>query len=136
MRTDSDSFKTDIVTGKHHLIADEPASVGGTDQGPNPYDYLLSSLGACTTMTLQMYAKRKGWDLKTVKAILDHKKVHAKDCEEVETDTGKIDYIDKEIELIGDLDEDQRKRLLEIADRCPVHRTLHSEIVVKTKLIE
>jgi len=87
-------------------------------------------------MTLKMYANRKGWNLDSAKVILDHQKIYAKDCEECETEIGKIDYIEREIELLGDLDKDQRNRLLEIADRCPVHRTLHSEIVVKTKLLE
>ena len=116
VQTANNNLKTDIFAGRYHLVADEPKSVGGTDLGPNPYDYLLASLGSCTTMILKMYANRKGWNLNSANVILDHKKVHAKDCEEVETDTGKIDYIDKEVELIGDLDNDQRNRLLEIAD--------------------
>ena len=134
--TGDEDLKTDILVGQHHLVADEPKSVGGTDQGPNPYDYLLVSLGSCTTMTLKMYANRNNWNLDSVRVILDHKKIYAKDCEECETKTGKIDYIERDVELLGYLDKDQRKRLLEIADKCPVHRTLHSEIVVKTKLIE
>lgn len=136
VQTANNNLKTDIFVGQHHIIADEPKSVGGTDLGPNPYDYLLASLGSCTTMTLKMYANRKGWNLDSAKVILNHQKIYAKDCEECETKIGKIDYIEREIELLGDLDKDQRNRLLEIADRCPVHRTLHSEIVVKTKLLE
>ena len=136
VQTANNNLKTDIFVGRHHLVADEPKSVGGTDLGPNPYDYLLASLGSCTTITLKMYANRKGWNLDSAKVILDHQKIYAKDCEECETEIGKIDYIEREIELLGDLDKDQRNRLLEIADRCPVHRTLHSEIVVKTKLLE
>jgi len=136
VQTANNNLKTDIFVGRHHIVADEPKSVGGTDLGPNPYDYLLASLGSCTTMTLKMYANRKGWNLDSAKVILDQQKIYAKDCEECETEIGKIDYIEREIELIGDLDNDQRNRLLEIADRCPVHRTLHSEIVVKTKLLE
>lgn len=136
VQTANNNLKTDIFVGRHHIVADEPKSVGGTDLGPNPYDYLLASLGSCTTMTLKMYANRKGWNLDSAKVILNHQKIYAKDCEECETEIGKIDYIEREIELLGDLDKDQRNRLLEIADRCPVHRTLHSEIVVKTKLLE
>ncbi len=136
VQTSGSSLKTDIFAGDHHMVADEPKSVGGTGIGPNPYDYLLASLGSCTTMTVKMYAKRKNWNLEPAKVVMDHKKIHAKDCDECETETGKIDLIEKEIELIGDLDDDQIKRLLEIADRCPVHRTLHSEIVVKTKLLD
>ncbi|MCH7926996.1 MAG: OsmC family protein [Candidatus Dadabacteria bacterium] len=136
VQTANNNLKTNIFVGRHHIVADEPKSVGGTDLGPNPYDYLLASLGSCTTMTLKMYANRKGWNLDSAKVILNHQKIYAKDCEECETEIGKIDYIEREIELLGDLDKDQRNRLLEIADRCPVHRTLHSEIVVKTKLLE
>lgn len=136
VQTANNNLKTNIFVGRHHIVADEPKSVGGTDLGPNPYDYLLASLGSCTTMTLKMYANRKGWNLDSAKVILNHQKIYAKDCEECETEIGKINYIEREIELLGDLDKDQRNRLLEIADRCPVHRTLHSEIVVKTKLLE
>jgi putative redox protein len=136
VQTVNNNLKTDIFIGRHHIVADEHKSIDGTDLGPNPYDYLLASLGSCTTMTLKMYANRKNWNLDSVKAILDHKRIYAQDCEECETKIGKIDYIEREIEILGDLDKDQIKRLLEIADKCPVHRTLHSEIVVKTKLLE
>lgn len=136
VQTGSGNLKTDIFVGRHSMVADEPKSVGGTDLGPNPYDFLLASLGSCTTMTIKMYANRKGWKLDSAKVIMDHKKIYDEDCGECETKTGKIDYIDRQLYLYGDLDEDQRNRLLEIADRCPVHRTLHSEIVVKTKLLD
>lgn len=129
----SEGFTTDIVAGKHALRADEPESVGGDNFGPNPYDLLLASLGACTAMTIRMYADRKGWPLEDVFVHLAHNKKHATDCNSCETTSGKIDHIEKSIEIVGDLDEAQRKRLLEIADKCPVHRTLHSEVVVKTR---
>jgi putative redox protein len=128
----SEGFTTDIVAGKHALRADEPESVGGDNFGPNPYDLLLASLGACTAMTIRMYADRKGWPLEDVFVHLAHDKKHASDCDSCETTSGKIDHIEKSIEIIGELDDTQRKRLLEIADKCPVHRTLHSEVVVKT----
>lgn len=129
-------FTTRIKAGQHSLIADEPLSVGGNDYGPTPYDLLLSGLGACTAMTLKMYAGRKKWDLQEVEVHMEHGKTHAQDCEACETTKGKIDRIEKEIILTGDLDETQRKRLLEIADRCPVHRTLHSEVLITTKEVK
>lgn len=133
-RTGSEGFLTEICANGHPLIADEPKSVGGTNAGPSPYELLVSGLGACTSMTLQMYAKRKQWPLEAAQVYLRHEKVHAEDCEECETPTGVIDRIEREVELIGPLDEEQRARLLEIADRCPVHRTLHSEVRVVTTL--
>ncbi len=122
-----------IHAGRHHLTADEPLSVGGTDTGPNPYDLLLSAVGACTTITLRMYADRKQWPLEGIRATLRHKKVHARDCEDCESEKGYVDRIDRELTFEGPLDEAQRKRLLEIADMCPVHKTLHSEVVVDTR---
>ena len=136
VRTGKSGFQTEINANGHSLIADEPISVGGTNLGPTPYDYLVAALGSCTSMTLRMYADRKKWPLEDVVVRLKHQKVHAKDCEECEDKNVKIDEIEREIEVHGPLDEAQKKRLLEIADRCPVHRTLHSEIVVKTKLKE
>lgn len=124
------------VANRHALLADEPASVGGDDTGPAPYDFLLAALGTCTSMTLRMYADRKGWPLEDVAVRLEHGKIHAKDCEACETESGKLDQITKEIVLFGDLDAEQRQRLLEIADRCPVHRTLHSEIHITTELVD
>lgn len=131
-----EGYTMEIYNGKHRLIADEPTSVGGNDFGPNPYDLLNSALGACTGMTLRMYASRKNWDLKGVKIHLDHGKVYAQDCADCETKEGKIDEITRVIELEGNLDDVQRKRLLEIADKCPVHRTLHNEVKVRTSLKE
>lgn len=129
-------LRTDIMANGFPIVADEPESVGGTNLGPTPYDLLTASLGACTSMTLRMYADRKEWPLEAVTVDLKYRKVHARDCERCETDEGKIDHIEREISLEGELDDDQKKRLLEIADRCPVHRTLHSEIHVETRLVD
>jgi putative redox protein len=127
-------FTQAITVGKHRLRADEPASAGGTDTGPSPYDLLLAALGACTAMTIRMYADLKQLPLDKVTVRLRHEKVHAQDCAECETREGKIDRIEREIELAGGLDEAQRARLLEIANKCPVHRTLHSEVWIPTRL--
>ena len=126
----------DIVAGPHVLRADEPRSLGGDDTGPTPYGLLLAGLGACTAMTLRLYARRKEWPLDEVQVRLRHEKIHATDCEACETETGKIDRIEKEISLAGPLDDEQRARLLQIADRCPVHRTLHAEVEVETRLAD
>jgi putative redox protein len=133
-QTGPEGFFTEVVANGTHLVVDEPVAYGGTDLGPTPYDYLLSGLGACTSMTMRMYADRKGWPLKTITVHLRYQKIHAHDCAGCETRQGKIDQIEREIEVTGPLDDEQRARLLEIADRCPVHRTLHSEIHVKTSL--
>ncbi len=122
------------VGGRHSLRADEPLDFGGNDSGPSPYDFLLAGLGACTTMTMRMYASRKGLALARASVTLRHDKIHARDCETCETKDGKIDRIAREITLEGDLDEAARAKLLEIADKCPVHRTLHSEILIETTL--
>ncbi len=127
-------FTQAISVGRHQLRADEPVSVGGDDSGPSPYDFLLAGLGACTSMTLRMYADQKQWPLKRVTVHLEHEKIHAQDCTECETKEGKIDRIEREIEIEGELDEAQRARLLEIANKCPVHRTLHSEVWIPTRL--
>ncbi len=125
-----------IAAGRHRLRADEPEKVGGTDTGPDPYSYLLASLGACTSMTIRMYAERKGYPLERAEVRLKHAKVHARDCAECETKSGKIDRIEREVELLGDLTDEQRADLMRIADRCPVHRTLHSEISVVTRMVD
>ncbi len=122
-----------ITVGKHMLAADEPTPVGH-DTGPSPYDLLLAGLGACTSMTVRMYADRKKWPLENVSVALRHSRIHAKDCEDCETETGQLDRVDREITLTGALDDEQREKLLHIADRCPVHRTLHSEINVQSTL--
>lgn len=131
---DKSRFRTNITVNGHTLVADEPQELGGTDQGPTPYDLLLASLGSCTAITLRMYADRKNWPLENIDIALTHSKEHAQDSEECETKTGQIDHITREIDLTGSLDKEQRARLLEIADRCPVHRTLHNKIVVKTEI--
>lgn len=124
------------VGGRHHLVADEPPEVGGDDTGPTPYDLLLASLGACTGMTIRMYAEHKKLALERVTVTLRHAKIHAKDCEECETKTGRLDRIEREITLAGDFDAETRQKLLEIAEKCPVHRTLHSEVSIQTRLVE
>jgi uncharacterized OsmC-like protein len=134
VRTGED-LRTETEAGGHELVADEPTNLGGTDAGPTPYDYLLAALGSCTTMTLRMYADRKGWPLESVTVRLSQDRVHATDCEECETEEGRIDRIEREIELEGPLDEEQRLRLLEIADKCPVHRTMQTEALVKNVLV-
>jgi putative redox protein len=125
---------TDILAEGHRLVADEPVSIGGNGSGPTPYGYLLAGLGACTAMTLRMYADRKEWPLDSVIVKLNHQKIHAADCEDCQTKEGKLDQIEREIELSGALDDQQKQRLMQIADRCPVHRTLKSEIIINSKL--
>lgn len=134
VRTGAKGYRTDISANGHPLVADEPLSMGGTDLGASPYDLLAASLGACTSMTLRMYADRKGWPLEEIFVNLKHQKIHARDCEACETEHGRVDEIERELTLVGPLDEAQRARLVEIADRCPVHRTLHGEIRVVTRL--
>lgn len=123
-----------VLAGRHRLRADEPASMGGTDTGPSPYEYLMAGLGACTSMTIRMYAAQKQWPLEKVTVDLRHDKIHAADCAECETKEGRIDRIQREIRLEGPLDDAQRARLMEIADKCPVHRTLHSEVKIDSRL--
>ncbi len=129
----SGKFTQRIRAGRHEFVADEPASVGGNDDGPTPYDLLLAALGTCTSMTLRMYAERKELALDHVAVRLRHSKIHAKDCESCEASDGWVDHIDREITIEGAVDEAQRRRLLEIADRCPVHRTLHAEVRISTR---
>ena len=127
-------FAQMITTGGHRLFADEPVAAGGTDTGPSPYDLLIAALGACTSMTISLYARRKQWPLEAVTVKLTHRKVHAADCEDCEKKDGLLDYIERRVELQGGLTEEQRARLLEIANKCPVHKTLTSKIQIVTRL--
>jgi putative redox protein len=132
--TGSGTYTQQIDAGHHRLVADEPQPIGD-DTGPTPYDLLLAALGTCTSMTVRMYANRKGWPLERVRVTLRHSRIHAEDCADCETRSGWIDHIDRDIELVGDLDDVQRQRLLLIAERCPVHQTLTSEVAVATSLL-
>jgi uncharacterized OsmC-like protein len=134
VRIGEKGYRSSIRMGQHELVADEPKEMGGGDEGPGPYDLLLASLGACKAITLRMYADRKGWFLGGVNVTLAHDRIHAKDCEDCESGSGKVDEITVELELLGDLTDEQRERLLEIADKCPVHRTLTSETKIRTAL--
>ncbi|TKW79904.1 MAG: OsmC family protein [Bradyrhizobium icense] len=133
--TRASKFQQAVTVGPHHLTADEPVAAGGQDSGPGPYDFLLTGLGACTSMTMRMYADRKSLPLERVTVTLKHSKIYAKDCEECETREGMLDQIERDIAIEGALDDEQRKKLMEIADKCPVHRTLHSEIRIVTRAV-
>ena len=135
-KTRNSKFQQTVTTGPHRMLADEPKAAGGEDTGPGPYDFLLAGLGACTSMTMRMYADRKALPLERITVTLQHKKIHAEDCAECETREGMLDQIDRVISIEGALDADQRKRLMEIADKCPVHRTLTSEVRIVTKEAE
>jgi uncharacterized OsmC-like protein len=130
-----DGLLQEIGIGPFSLRSDEPLSVGGTELGPTPYGLLCAALGACTSMTLRLYARTKGWDLREVVVRVRHDKVYARDCAECETREGRIDRIEREISLVGELSDEQRQRLLMIADKCPVHRTLMNEVSVVTRLV-
>jgi len=129
-------FRQVMAAGPHPLIADEPESVGGEDSGPTPYGFLVAGLGACTSMTIRMYADHKGIPLEGIRVELQHDKIHATDCETCEAGTGRIDRITRKVFLTGDLSPEHREKILEIADKCPVHRTLHSGVLVETKLAD
>jgi uncharacterized OsmC-like protein len=131
VRGNVSGFLQEIVSGKHHLRADEPVSAGGGNAAPSPYDYLLIALGVCTSMTVGLYARRKQWPLENITVSLRHSRIHAKDCEECETKEGMLDRIKTEIELTGSMNSEQRAKLIEIAAKCPVHRTLKSEINIR-----
>jgi putative redox protein len=131
--THGGKFQQEILTGPHRLLADEPVKLGGLDSGPGPYDFLLAGLGACTSMTIRLYADFKKIPLANVSVRLNHeKKIHSKDCEDCENKVSKVDHIERAITLEGPLDDGQRKKLMEIADKCPVHQTLESKIDIKT----
>jgi putative redox protein len=123
-----------VTAGRHVLRADEPVSAGGLDSGPSPYDLLLAALGACTAMTVRLYADLKKLPLERVEVELAHDRIHAADCADCETREGRVDRIERVIRLEGPLDDAQRAKLLEIANRCPVHRTLHSAVTIPTRL--
>jgi putative redox protein len=130
------NLQVEIQANNHQLLADEPERDGGEDQGPSPYDLLLSALAACKVMTVHLYARRKEWPVETVTVRLTHDKIYARDCEEcVSSPNAKIDLIQTEISFEGDLDDEQIQRLAEIADGCPVHRTLTSETVIRTTVV-
>ena len=131
-RTNIDGFRTEVVAGPHVLVADEPVAVGGTNLGPTPYGLLSAALATCTSMTLKMYASLKQLDMRSATVRVTHDKVHADDCADCETQTGKIDEFRREISFDGDLSDSEMTRLLEIADKCPVHKTLHGEVKVRT----
>jgi putative redox protein len=130
------NLQVQLTAGDHKLVADEPVSAGGDGQGPDPYALLLSSLAACKVITVHMYAKRKEWSLDKVIVHLDISKIHARDCEDCESDPdAKVDIIETEIQFEGDLDDEQMERLVQISERCPVHRSLTSEIKIRTRLV-
>ncbi len=131
VKIDNKKYKTVMSNGTHEVISDEPLPYGG-DFGPTPYDFLLMSLGGCVAMTLRMYADRKDWDLQNVEVQLSQKRMHYKDCDDCNSEEGHVHLIEKQVKLIGNLDEAQRKRLMEIADKCPVHKTLLNEVKIKT----
>jgi putative redox protein len=135
-RIGSEGFRTELMAGGHGLVADEPARVGGTDLGPTPYDLLAAALGACTAMTLRMYASRKEWPLEAVEVGVSHDRVHAADGAECEHRPARVDRLQRDVLLVGPLDDAQRVRLLEIADRCPVHRTLDAGVRIETRQAE
>lgn len=135
-QNNTESYRTEIMVRGYTIVADEPVAAGGTDTGPTPYDLLVAGLGACTAMTLRMYAQRQGWPMESVVVRLEHEKIHAKDCPECDQSNPRIDRIEREIEINGALNVDQKRRLMEIADKCPVHRTLHSEVLIPTRLKE
>jgi uncharacterized OsmC-like protein len=135
VRGSASGFAQEIHAGRHRIVADEPVSAGGTDTGLSPYDLLLAALGSCTSMTVGIYARRKSWPLEEVTVHLRHSKIHATDCAECETKEGMLDRIERDIHFAGPLTEEQRSKLLEIANKCPVHRTLTSEIDIVTRAV-
>ena len=133
--TSGSGLSQQIQVGRHSLVSDEPVEAGGADRGPTPYDLLAAALGSCTSMTLRMYADHKGWPLQRVIVKVRHQKIYAVDCAECETKEGRIDRLEREISLEGPLDAAQKERLLQIADRCPVHQTLSKKVPIVTRLL-
>lgn len=133
VRGKATGFHQEIVSGRHRFEADEPVNLGGTDTAPTPYDYLLAGLGACTSMTVGLFARRKKWPLEDVAVSLWHSRIHAKDCADCETTEGMLDRIEMDVELTGPLTPEQHAKLMEIAHKCPVHRTIKSEIDIKVR---
>lgn len=132
---DAKGFAQKVQVGSHHLTADEPVSYGGTDSGPSPYDLILAALGACTSMTIGLYARKRTWPVEKITVSLWHSKIHAKDCDDCETKDGRIDRIEMEIHLDGALSDEQRAKLMEVAGKCPIHQTLTHEINIKTRAV-
>jgi len=130
---DAQSFAQKIQAGAQQLTADEPVSFGGTESGPSPYDLILAALGACTSMTIGLYARKRKWPVEEITVSLRHSKIHARDCDDCETKDGRIDRINMEIHIAGSLTDEQRSKLMEVAGKCPVHQTLTSEINIKTR---
>ena len=128
-------FSQTIQSDDHRWIADEPAAVGGSNLGPDPYEHLLAALGSCTAMTMRMYANRKKWPVEHISIELDHSRDHGADCSECDEEHKQIDVITRAVSITGDLDDKQRARMMEIADKCPVHRTMHNKLVVKTNVV-
>ena len=133
VRGNARSFRQGVVTGKHQLVADEPVNYGGQDEGPSPYDYLLTALGVCTSMTIGLYARKKEFPLEDIIVSLRHARIHAKDCDECETKEGMLDRIEVQVEMTGTLTPEQHARLMAVAAKCPVHRTLKSEINIQLR---
>lgn len=134
VRIGDEGYTSEVMAGNHLLTADEPLKVGGNDYGPSPYEFVSSGLAACTAMTLRMYADRKGWDLQEVTVHVDYGKEHCEDCDDLDNASKKIDVFNRKVEIVGDLDEKQRERLMQIADKCPVHKTLHSASTIRTQM--
>jgi uncharacterized OsmC-like protein len=131
----AEGFRQEVTVAGHRFVVDEPRALGGNDTGPSPYDLLISALGACTSMTVSLYARRKQWPLEAVTVRLRHSKIHAIDCADCDTKGGMLDGIERDVELHGDLTGEQRAQLLEVANKCPVHKTLTSEINIRTRLV-
>ncbi len=133
-KIDRSHYQTTIITANHNLSADEPHPIGN-DRGPNPYEFLLAALGSCVAITVRMYADRKKWDVEAIEVHLDQRRIHAKDCEDCESEDGYVHVIEKKLKFVGNLTDEQRKRLLEISDKCPVNKTLLNEIKINTSLV-